>query len=203
MRAISLTSCIRVSDAAVSCYAAPMNRIVLVTGPPGAGKSTVARALAETSASAMAVHLHTDDFYAYIRKGFVPPWNVESHAQNRIVMDALVASAAVFARGAYEVFVDGIVGPWFLEPWRALAREQTLDVRYVALIPAEEETVARATARTDPLAMTDPAVVRAVYAAFLRSPPPPGNVLDTSGESVEATVSRVRAALATDALSLP
>ncbi|MBL0693914.1 AAA family ATPase [Comamonas sp. JC664] len=45
------------------------NRVVLVSGPSGAGKSTVARRLAEQSPRSRAVHLHADDFYAYIRKG--------------------------------------------------------------------------------------------------------------------------------------
>ena len=63
-------------------------------------------------------------------------------------MEALAASAAIYARDGYEVAVDGIVGRWFFDPWQATAREHGLDLRYVALIPGEAETVARATART-------------------------------------------------------
>src|SRR5690242_2331629 len=109
---------------------AVMSRIVIVTGPPGAGKSTTARALAEESPADRAVHLHTDDAYAYIRKGFVPPWDPASGPQNATVMAALSAQAAAFARGGYEVLVDGIVGPWFLDPWRSAASAHGLDLRY-------------------------------------------------------------------------
>ena len=94
-------------------------RIVIVSGPPGAGKSTIARRLADGAATELAVHLHTDDFYTYVRKGFVAPWLPAAQAQNIAIMNALAASAAAFAVGGYEVLVDGIVGPWFFDPWLA------------------------------------------------------------------------------------
>ena len=92
-------------------------RIVILSGPPGAGKSTAARALAERSDLARAVHFHTDDFYGYIRKGYVDPWLPEASHQNEVIANALVAVSGAYAAGGYEVFVDGIVGPWLLAPW--------------------------------------------------------------------------------------
>lgn len=172
-----------------------MSRLVIVSGPPGAGKSTVARALAEGAAEDLAIHLHTDDFYAYIRKGFVAPWKPQAQAQNITVMRALAAAAAAYVQDGYETLIDGIVGPWFFEPWLRAAREHGFDLRYVALIPSEAETVARATTRTTPGAMTNEAVVRTMWQAFRQYPPPPANTLDTGGEPIEATVARVRLAL--------
>lgn len=46
--------------------------LVLLGGPPGSGKSTVAGLLA-SGATGPAVHVHTDSFYVWIRSGFVPP----------------------------------------------------------------------------------------------------------------------------------
>src|SRR5215217_8207928 len=106
-------------------------RIIIVSGPPGAGKSTVARALALAADGPLAIHMHTDDVYAYIRKGFVSPWLPEARAQNVTVMNALAGSAATFAKEGYEVAVDGIVGPWFFEPWLDAARAHAIDLRYV------------------------------------------------------------------------
>jgi hypothetical protein len=34
------------------------------------------------------------------------------------VVEAFTASAKRFAQGGFEVVVDGVVGPWFLEAWR-------------------------------------------------------------------------------------
>ena len=39
--------------------------------------------------------------------------------------------------GGYDVIVDGIVGPWFLEPWRALVRED-YEVHYIVLRAIKE-----------------------------------------------------------------
>jgi len=182
-------------------YAGAM--IVIVSGPPGAGKSTIARRLAEGSAAERAVHLHTDDFYAYVRKGFVPPWKPEARAQNITIMEALAASAAIYARDGYEVAVDGIVGPWFFDPWRAAAATHGLDLRYVVLIPDEAETVARATARTAPGAMTDPEVVRTMWQAFQQFPPPAESVLDTSAQTPAETVAAVLEGLQSGRFRLP
>jgi predicted kinase len=163
-------------------------RIVIVSGPPGAGKTTIARRLAAGSGADLAVHLHTDDFYAYIKKGFVAPWLPQSQGQNIVVMEALAGSAATFARGGYEVIVDGIVGSWFFDPWLRVAREQGLDLRYVLLMPEEAATVARATARTAPGAMTDPAVVRTMWAHFRTFAPPAAHILDTTEQTADETL---------------
>src|SRR5690348_11975303 len=92
--------------------------VVILTGPPGAGKSTVADILARQS-EIPAVHLHTDDFYdRYIKSGFILPWLPESQKQNETVTRAIAAAASTYAEGGYFSIIDGIVGPWFLAPFR-------------------------------------------------------------------------------------
>ena len=165
-----------------------MSRIVIVTGPPGAGKSTVARRLARQAPAPLAMHIHTDDIYAYIARGFVEPWKPESMAQNITLMDAMAAQAAICAKGGYEVFVDGIVGRWFFDPWLAAVRTYGIDLRYVLLRPDLATTTARGTGRTGPGAMTDPAVIGQMWQAFHDFAVDADHIVDTSGQTVAETV---------------
>ena len=80
-----------------------MSRLIIVSGPPGAGKSTVARRLSQQVASPLAMHIHTDDTYGYVKKGFIPPWMPESRDQNVTLMKAMAASAGICAAGGYDV----------------------------------------------------------------------------------------------------
>src|SRR6266511_1875381 len=82
-----------------------MPDVLLLTGSPGSGKTTVA-ALVATDAARPTVHVTTDQFYRAIRTGFVPPYLPESHRQNEVVVDAIVAAVTAYARGGYDVVVD-------------------------------------------------------------------------------------------------
>ena len=107
--------------------------ITIVTGPPGAGKSTVAAALARSSP--LGVHLVADDCFRWVVSGFVPPWRPDAEGQNATVIDAVGAAAGRFAGGGYEVVVDGIVGPWLLDRLCRAAGSSAGTLRYVVLRP--------------------------------------------------------------------
>ncbi|WP_330688207.1 AAA family ATPase [Blautia marasmi] len=121
-------------------------RIVIITGAPGTGKTTTASMTAKESSLEKSVHMHTDDFYHYLSKGAIPPHLPGSNGQNVIVMEAFLEAAKHYVRGGYDVIVDGIIGPWFLEPWLK-AVQDGYEVHYIILRANKEETMKRAVGR--------------------------------------------------------
>jgi predicted kinase len=158
--------------------------VVVVTGPPGAGKTTVARLVAD--ALSPSVHLHSDDFWDYIRNGRIAPHLPESKQQNELVVQILAEAAIGYARGGYDVIVDGIVGPWFIEVFRKPATEAGLSLHYVVLRPDERVAAERAMSRGSP-ALTDDGPVRKMYAEFSGLGRYEAFVLDSSQQTPDET----------------
>jgi hypothetical protein len=172
-----------------------MQSVVIVTGPPGAGKSTVARLLAESAPAPGGVHLHGDDFLGYIRSGFVEPWRPESMAQNVTLTRALARAATAFAAGGYFTALDWIVGPWFLGEWRAVAREANIALDYVVLRPSLETVTFRARDRPD-MPVPDYAHLLPLYEQLSDLDELEHHALDTSALTIDETVDAVRSGLA-------
>jgi cytidylate kinase len=175
--------------------------VIILTGPPGAGKTTVAQLLA-TDAGRPTIHLTTDEFYRSIRTGFIPPYLPEAQRQNEVVVDAIVATVTTFARGGYDVVVDGIVGPWFLPPFRAAAGRDGLTMSYVVLRPDLDTTLARATERAG-RELKDVTAITGLHTAFARLDDLDAHAIDTGHLDPEQTAAEVRRALATGAYRLP
>ncbi|MGW7521634.1 AAA family ATPase [Streptomyces sp. NPDC054796] len=169
-------------------------RVVVLAGPPGAGKSTVARRIA--ARHERAVHLHTDDFWSYIVAGSVPPYEPASDAQNQTVLSVIAGAAFTYASGGFVTVVDGVVGPWMLHHFRtAMAAAWRTRADYVVLRPRRKVTLARAMARTEPGALVDQSPLGLMWDRFADLGLMEPHVIDTSGESVGESAGRVSALL--------
>ena len=106
-----------------------MGSVVIVSGPPASGKTTLCRALAAGCPNG--VHLESDRFHDFIPHR-VDPASEDSHHQNTIIIRAVANAALAYAKGGYTVFLDGVIGPWFLPEFRPVL-ESEVPTQYVVL----------------------------------------------------------------------
>lgn len=163
--------------------------IVVVTGPPGAGKTTVSSALIRSRSRG--VHLVADQVFRWIVSGYVPPWMPDAVGQNTTVVEVVAVAAARFAQGGYDVVVDGIVGPWFLPEFVRAIGPPPEPIHYVVLRPSRQVARKRAMRRAQPEDLVDPIPIDAMYNAFEDLGLFESHVIDSSDQDLTATVGAI------------
>lgn len=152
-----------------------MSDLIVVTGPPGAGKSIVARSLASMfDPSALVAG---DHFFGFIDRGYIPPWTADAHRQNEIVVGAAAASVGRLVVGGYTVVYDGVLGPWFLDAFLAATGLNAL--HYVLLLPPEQDAIERVGSRVGH-GFTDLDAARRMYREFADADIHPGHVITST-----------------------
>jgi predicted kinase len=176
-----------------------LGSLTIITGPPGAGKTTLAARLAK--ASPRGAHVPGDLFYTFLAYPIHPALPA-SQQQNTAVIAATTRAAGALAAADYEVFMDGIFGPWFLPVIAQELNGVRAQVSYVVLSVTLDEALRRAGARAEPL---DESVVRQMHAAFTDLGEYRKHALDVTKltpDQVEVEFRRIRSGLILDIAAL-
>jgi len=167
-----------------------MPAIVIISGCPGSGKTTLGKALARLRPQGL--HILSDVFYGFPATP-IDPTHPGSHQQNTVIMRAMGRSARAFVEGGYDAFLDGVIGPWFLP----VLREELSGpwpVSYLLLHVPEAEALRRVRARQGPGAS---AQVRHMVAAFSELPEFREHLIRTAGLSPEEVLEVAEQGLST------
>lgn len=163
-----------------------MGSLLVVTGAPGSGKSTVSKVLAQHDEPSVLVE--GDAFFAFLARGAVLPWLPESNEQNAVVVSAAAAAAGRFARGGFFTVYDGVIGPWFVDGFATATGLDELD--YAVLLPDVETCVERVLTRTGH-GFRDEGAARAMHAEFAGAEVGARHVVPVGSEPVDEIVGRL------------
>ncbi len=151
--------------------------LIVVTGPPGSGKSTVAPILCRMFTTSALVA--GDDFFSFIAQGYIQPWTAAAHQQNETVIEAAAAAAGRLSVGGYTVVYDGFLGPGFLDSFRVATGLRSL--HYAVLLPPEQHCLDRVRSRAGH-GFTDLPATRQMYRDFAEADLAPNHLITSTAE---------------------
>jgi len=135
-----------------------MGAIILLSGPVGAGKSTVARELVPQLPPPVS-YIDGDTFWSF----FAQPVKGSPRERFPVIVRSMIAASVPFARSGFDVVLDFSIPPHFLETARKIVKE--IELHYVVLLPSEAVCAQRAAARAEG-AIADYGPYREFYSMF-------------------------------------
>jgi adenylylsulfate kinase-like enzyme len=121
---------------------ADLGRVIMLSGPIGSGKTTVARLLLPLLPTPTS-YIEGDMFWAYIANGGVRTKRENFHT----IMRSMTAAALPFARSGFTVLLDFSTPPHFLRTVRAILRDIPFD--YAVIRPSIQTCAYRAAGRSE------------------------------------------------------
>lgn len=173
----------------------PAQPIFILTGTPGAGKSTIAKAL--LAQFEFGVHVPVDEIREWVVSGIahpVPKWTEETDRQFRLARWSALQTATIYAEAGFTVVIDDVVQePIFQRQFQQLLHGYT--IHKILLSPSLEVALERNATRTNKAFNTAhlTELTRLLHAELLKANRPQAGwkVIDNSSLSVEETVAQI------------
>ena len=164
--------------------------IIFISGPPGAGKTTLA--LAYLAQVARGLHLPIDDLRTWVVSGLADavPWTEETERQFQIAERAACAVARTYSDAGFTIAIDHCRNPQRLDEL-IQSELDGYEVLKVLLLPDLEVNLARNATRTnkpfDPAVLTE--TIRFTNETYRKDIPPGWKVVDNSDLTIAQTLS--------------
>ena len=146
MQAKDATAGLQTDDntSTIALMAEPTARgiVLIISGPPGAGKSTVAKEIASSS-SKFAALVEGDTFWKHFSTSCTAPIGVRFKA----LVTAAIAAAMSYAMHGIDTILDFSVPPWMMDSATKMAKARGVKLAYIILLPNKIVCASRVAAR--------------------------------------------------------
>lgn len=160
-----------------------MNKLYLITGPAGVGKSTISKALAERLNKS--VLIEGDDLYHMVISSYVPAWKPGNHLE--LFWENVISLIKNSLEEGYDVVFNYIINK---EDYLMLKKEfENYQVIFKVLIVDEEELLRRDKLRKEENRMNERCLV--LLNNFIKQDFDKEFILDSTNLNIKETIERI------------
>jgi len=171
-----------------------MSQILLLTGPPGAGKTTASKEFAETANGTWAL-IEQDAIRQLVKAGFKnpsDPWTKDTETQMNVSIAICGDMAKRYQQAGINCIIDCFVtlDPYVLDKWQAALEGTAYEI--IVFLPKVEKAIAQNNQRLGDARLNEELVTQqhGEFSAWQGNPQ--ATVLDTTAMNVNDAVQAIR-----------
>ena len=157
-----------------------MNKLYIITGPAGVGKSTISKRIAERKDKS--VLIEGDDIYHQVIGGYVSPWKDGNHLD--IFWKVCINTISIYLNDGYDVVFNYIIEPDKLDLLKENFKDY--DIKFIVLLVSEDVLLSRDKERPEDCQMKNRCIV--LLNEFKNNNYDNKNILDTTNLSIDETI---------------
>lgn len=165
-----------------------MNRLYIITGAPGVGKSTISRKIAKSCEKSALIE--GDEIYHLVCGGYIKPWKEGNHL--KVFWENCIDLICNFLNNGYDVVFNYIIDKEKIEELKNEFRKtygNNIEIKFIVLLADEKTIVERDKERPEEVQMKERVLV--LLESFKNQKFDKQNILDTSNISIIETVEEI------------